>query len=276
MNKKNQMVTERKLKLDGHAHVFTTSLPLMGGRRYSPEKDALPEEYFARLKDSELDGALLVQPSFLGTDNSYMLQVMEQAQQTVDGPVLYGVAMLDPNAPYEQMCSLKERGIIGVRLNLVERDIPDFSDEEWKVFMNSFEKLNWHLEVHIEGDRQIEFVDKVPFAGNLMIDHFGLPASNDQLKSNLDDLISKNKFSSIYTKISGAYRVFPQDSFEESAANCHKYAETLKEALGSDNLIWGSDWPWTRHEKGQSYTDCAKWGELWLGAEYATMPAELL
>lgn len=275
MNKKNQSVTERKIILDGHAHVFTTSLPLMKGHRYAPEAEALPETYFKTLKSANFDGAVLVQPSFLGTDNSYMLQVIEAAEKD-DGLALYGVAVLDPEISFEEMHTLQEKGIIGVRLNLVDCEMPNFRDQKWSSFLNQFERLGWHLEIHVEGKRLLDFVNDVPYKGYLVIDHFGLPSSEKQLEDNIDGILLLHKFKDVFVKISGAYRVFPDMTFKQSANSCLPLIEILIEKIGSNNLIWGSDWPWTRHEKGQHYCDCVQWGNSWLGPDFATFPEQLL
>ncbi|WP_417798256.1 amidohydrolase family protein [Terasakiella pusilla] len=264
------------LNLDAHAHVYTHDLPMKGDRLYSPKEEAVPETYFSYLKDSALDGALLVQPSFFGTDNSYMLDVMTKAKETEGAPTFYGVVVVDPDISMDEMRAMKAQGVIGVRLNLVERPLPEFSQPLWQSFLAAFLELNWHLEVYIEAARLPEFAQMVPFAGNLVVDHFSLPTSPEQLSENLQQLLALEKFTDIFVKLSGAYRVFPQDSFEESAEKCTAYAGQLVELLGRDNLLWGSDWPWTRNDTGQSYSDCVRWGKVWLGEGFARFPQKLL
>ncbi|VCY86523.1 hypothetical protein BANRA_05262 [Escherichia coli] len=57
---------------DTHAHVFVRGLPLAEHCRYVPDYDATPESYLTHLDRFGIDVGILVQPSFLGTDNHYM------------------------------------------------------------------------------------------------------------------------------------------------------------------------------------------------------------
>lgn len=65
--------------VDAHAHVFARSLALTPDRRYAPQADALLEDYLAHLDTHGLHAGVLIQPSFLGTDNRYMLDAIRQA-----------------------------------------------------------------------------------------------------------------------------------------------------------------------------------------------------
>ena len=66
---------------DGHAHVFQAGLPLEPDRRYTPDYTASLKVYLRLLQQNGLDGGLLVQPSFLGTDNAFLLSALEAARQ---------------------------------------------------------------------------------------------------------------------------------------------------------------------------------------------------
>ena len=87
-------------------------------RLYTPNCDAFPEDLFSLLSKYGLDGALLVQPSFLGADNSYLLKVLEDYFYSTD-ITLRGVVVLDPLTPVDAawLKELDEMGIVGARLN---------------------------------------------------------------------------------------------------------------------------------------------------------------
>src|SRR3954447_5853788 len=55
---------------DCHAHVFKRGLKLADVRRYAPDYDATPQDYLRVLDENGMARGVLVQPSFLGTDNS--------------------------------------------------------------------------------------------------------------------------------------------------------------------------------------------------------------
>ncbi|WP_193494617.1 amidohydrolase family protein [Nitrincola alkalisediminis] len=42
------------------------------------------------------------------------------------------------------------------------------------------------------------------------------------------------------------------------------YTHALLAYLGSDRLVWGSDWPWTRHEQKHTYAETLKWLSSWV------------
>ena len=52
---------------------------MVAGRRYTPDYDASLDDYAALLVENHLGGGLLVQPSFLGSDNSFLLESLSRA-----------------------------------------------------------------------------------------------------------------------------------------------------------------------------------------------------
>src|SRR5689334_232395 len=77
--------------IDSHAHVFSRGLKLAATRRYAPDYDATLAEYLNHLGAHGLSHGVLVQPSFLGTDNSYLLAALRQVPER-----LRGVVVLEP------------------------------------------------------------------------------------------------------------------------------------------------------------------------------------
>ena len=64
--------------VDSHAHVFERGFPLASRRRHAPEYDALLDDYLALLDTRDISHGVLVQPSFLGTDNSYFVGALRR------------------------------------------------------------------------------------------------------------------------------------------------------------------------------------------------------
>ena len=71
--------------IDTHAHVFARGLTLAEGRRYAPDYDAPVEDYLRRLDENGLSHGVLVQPSFLGTDNGFMLDALRRHPDRLRG-----------------------------------------------------------------------------------------------------------------------------------------------------------------------------------------------
>ena len=79
------------LAVDSHAHVFLQGLALADTRRHTPDYDAPLTQYLGLLDAHGLSHGVLVQPSFLGTDNSHLVQALRAAPAR-----LRGVAVVDP------------------------------------------------------------------------------------------------------------------------------------------------------------------------------------
>ena len=103
----NKLMNIADGRFDGHAHVFDTSLRLTASRRYSPTHNALPQYYFDLLQTHGLDGGILVQPSFLGTNNSYLLNVLHEAS-LADELTMRGVIVVDPDINDVELARLKK------------------------------------------------------------------------------------------------------------------------------------------------------------------------
>ncbi|MDM4329385.1 amidohydrolase family protein [Klebsiella oxytoca] len=234
------------MHFDTHAHVFTTGLPLAEHCRYVPEYDATPAQYLAQLDRHHIDKAILIQPSFLGTDNSYMLEAIRQSPDR-----FYGVAVIDPDTPLCAMETLKQQGIIGVRLNLIGQELPDLTMPVWQRHLRHINALGWHIELHRPA------ADLVPLLGVLLaadvkivIDHFGLPAGKDN-DPGFIYLIKYAETGKIWVKISASYR---NGSAQKPTDNTEMLMPLLLKHFGAERLLWGSDWPHTRYEDRMTYT----------------------
>ncbi|CAH5399769.1 amidohydrolase family protein [Klebsiella oxytoca] len=234
------------MHFDTHAHVFTTGLPLAEHCRYVPEYDATPAQYLAQLDRHHIDKAILIQPSFLGTDNSYMLEAIRQSPDR-----FYGVAVIDPDTPLCAMETLKQQGIIGVRLNLIGQELPDLTMPVWQRHLRHINALGWHIELHRPA------ADLVPLLGVLLaadvkivIDHFGLPAGKDN-DPGFIYLLKYAETGKIWVKISASYR---NGSAQKPTDNTEMLMPLLLKHFGAERLLWGSDWPHTRYEDRMTYT----------------------
>src|ERR1700704_4906010 len=59
--------------IDAHAHVFVRGLKLAMDARYAPDYDASWETLLSLAAANGVGRAVILQPSFLGFDNSYLL-----------------------------------------------------------------------------------------------------------------------------------------------------------------------------------------------------------
>lgn len=231
--------------IDSHAHVFHRDLSLAPDRRYAPDYDAPLEAYLAELDKAGLDHGVLVQPSFLGADNSYLVECLARA-----GGRLRGIAVLDPTTPADELHALDRAGVVGIRLNLVGRPLPDLDAIAWRDFLARIAALGWQVEL------QRQAADLPALACRLrdhdltiVLDHFALP---DPARGVADpafaDVLKLGASGRVWVKLSGPYRNGPHGRAFAGAAY-----PRLRDAFGLDRLMWGSDWPHTQFEAMETY-----------------------
>jgi predicted TIM-barrel fold metal-dependent hydrolase len=239
----------RALTVDTHAHVFRRGLPLAPGARYTSDYDATPADYIAQLDANGMSHGVLVQISFLGTDNSYILDAIKAS-----GGRLKGIAVVEPTMTLAEMRVLDAAGIVGVRLNLVGRPIPDFSAAPWPEHLKAVAALGWQVEIHREAKDLPAIVTPLLAAGvNVVVDHFGRYDG----ALGIDDpgfryLLTQGASKRLWVKVSAAYRNGKDGAGEAAALKAYPL---LRDALGLDRLLFGSDWPHTTFEKTVNFAN---------------------
>ena len=228
--------------IDSHAHVFVRGLPLAPQRRHAPDHDATLADYLALLDAHGVSHAVLVQPSFLGTDNSFLLAALRAAPQR-----LRGVAVVAPGIDEAALQALADSGICGIRLNLLGLPLPDLAQPDWQHLLARVRALDWHVEVHRPAQDLGLAAQPVLDAGcRLVVDHFGLPGNHGVS----DWLLQAAAGGRTWVKLSAAYRSWRG----ASGPQARESAQTLLQAFGPRRLLWGSDWPHTQHRERVDYS----------------------
>ncbi|SME93708.1 Predicted metal-dependent hydrolase, TIM-barrel fold [Tistlia consotensis] len=229
--------------LDAHAHVFDLSGPLASGRRYTPRRPAPVADYLALLDAVGIGRALLVQPSFLGSDNRFLLRALAAL------PARFrGVAVVEPDCPEPALAELRARGVVGLRLNILERPAELGLTAAEVGLARRAAGLGLHLELHCRGGALPRLLDRLERAGvdRLVVDHYGRP---DPARGLADPgfrrLLDSGPAGPAWVKLSGPYRC--------GGVPTEPYLDALAERLGPGRLVWGSDWPWTQHEDGRDF-----------------------
>lgn len=249
---------------DGHAHIFETGLPMVENRRYTPAKDALLSDYADALRMAGLDGGILVQPSFLGTDNSYMLRAL-RSRFLGETVILRGVAVLPPTASFDEVARMDEAGIIGLRFNLFGVGTLDASYfDPWKPLLNRVSDMGWHVELHCEGHALVGLLPMLlDRAERVVVDHFGLPDPADPMTCPGQSALLSAPAHRVFVKTSAPFRVFRGHNSDKAAGLCIPILRRLLDRLGPDHLLWGSDWPWTQFEDRHTFGSAAGWADMW-------------
>ncbi len=243
-----------KLGFDCHAHAYGP-VKNVKESNYSPSRPAPLLDWQKNLESCRLSGGVLVQPSFLGNDNRQLLEMLAKLDHSYRG-----VVQLAKETTLEEIAALDAAGIVGVRWNLIEgrSALPNLSDPQWIDFLDHLKAMDWHLELHLEGNRLPEIFPALHEHGvKLVIDHIGLPVDAAPLQDpGCRLLLEAGQAERTWVKLSAPYR--------SPVINLKPHVQALLDHLGRDRLVWGSDWPWTRHEDKHTYRDTYGWLSDWI------------
>jgi len=242
---------------DCHAHSFPIG-PFSAQARYRPPYAASLSDWRRLLANAGMTGGVLVQPSFLGDENRHLLTAL-----TALGPYFRGVADVGLAADEERLQRLRERGVAGLRWNLLGRpELPSRQDPRVERQLELLAQLGLHLQLHVEGQRLPPLLAELrglPFP--VVIDHFGRPDDADPVRDPAAVAIgaAARAGSEIWVKLSAPYRA--------GAERLERHVDALIETVGKDRLVWGSDWPWTQYEGRTTYSDLLDRLRQWLPDE---------
>jgi predicted TIM-barrel fold metal-dependent hydrolase len=244
---------------DCHFHVFSATSPAAAGARYRPPYAARLEDWAARREAAGVTHGVIVQPSFFGTDNAETL-----AAVGADPGRLRAVVVVDPGFGAEALARLHAAGARAIRLNLKgQADLAPWARAEWRALYDRVHALGWHVEVHVDTGRVPEIAPA--FAGSpvaVVLDHFGTPGpSRESQEATFSAAATLARSRPVWVKLSGPYRL--------AGADPALLAARWLDAVGEANLVWGSDWPWTNHERENDYGHLREALDAWVGSTRA-------
>jgi predicted TIM-barrel fold metal-dependent hydrolase len=232
------------LACDCHAHICgpQSVYGYIPERIYTPPEALLPA-YRHLLATLGCARAVLVQPSFHGTDNRAMLAAMREA-----GDRFRGVAVLADDASERDIAALHDAGVRGARLNIV-----DVKSGKGELPLERIERLaarikmfGWHIEFLMHVD---EFPDLDVTLGRLPVGcvfgHLGYVRTDKGIHTpGFQALLRLMRAGRAWVKLTGPYRI---STGPLPHADTNAFAHALVEAA-PDRLVWGSDWPHVKTE----------------------------
>ncbi|MET9556604.1 amidohydrolase family protein [Streptomyces sp. NPDC006645] len=221
---------------DTHFHVFEP------GYAHVPEPlytfpDGTLEQYLAVTRHLGIRRTVLVQPTYYGTDNTLLLDVLRAA-----GPDCRGVARVEEDVDARELDRLHTAGVRAIRLDLFAR--AGWPTADIVAYVRRMAALarprGWHLQFYAPGT---VVRDLLPFLADLedrfVIDHMGYMKESDGLtRADFDRLLRVMDGGRCYIKLSGPYRIAKDRPLS--------VVEPIGRALVAarpDRLVWGSDWP---------------------------------
>ncbi|MEM9107110.1 MAG: amidohydrolase family protein [Pseudomonadota bacterium] len=242
-------------QFDCHAHVYET-VAAISRARYVPKVPAPLCAWKEKLNRQKLAGGVIVQVSFLGTDNTELCNALEG----LDLEKYAGVAVVPLDVTEQELDRLVRIGVRGVRWNLVgTSDLPNSGSIPCQRFFEMLRARGLHLELHLEGPRLASQLPVLADQGlDIVIDHFGLPSEplprEDPMIKAVESLKDR---SNLFFKFSAPYR---------TPFNVRPHGEELLNLLKDGHVAWGSDWPHTQYEDSevefQVQTFAAHWSAV--------------
>ena len=242
-----------QMSVDSHFHVFEAGQSVPEAR-YSPNYTATLHDWQNAAQQVGVTHGVLVQTSFTGTDNTYLLKHLRQHPDT-----LRGVAVVAHSASYAQLADLHRQGVRGIRLNLAGQShdmaIWQTAHQLWDALL----RLGWHVELHTDMGALPSVLAAVPKEVPVVVDHFAKP----EQASTYDETVLAVRArtadgASVSIKLSAAYRL-------KSELQPQSLAALWQGELGNNALLWGSDWPCTNFEAKADYAALYAALQHWLG-----------
>ena len=224
---------------DCHMHVFGpfARYPLAAERAYNVEEAPLAAH--ERMKAQVgLERTVLVQASGYGMDNRAMLDALDRL-----GSRGRAVAVVTLDVSSDELRAMHERGVRGVRLNLLtlgSRHSGDPSDL-LRRYGKLVAPLGWHVQVFISGPMLVamqEAIRRCPVP--VVVDHMGMPDAAQALSQpGFQALLKLMQEKHVWAKLAGADRITRSSGRLRDAV---PFMRALVDAA-PQRLVWGSDWP---------------------------------
>ena len=247
------------LRVDCHVHIIDPQrFPYVDGRQ-PPSGETGDRATLTRLlSGNAMTHALLVQPSFYGTDNGAMLDAL-----ALGGGRFKGIAVVAPETSETDLAALEAKGVVGVRFNLVQGQPDALLRPGAERFLARLASRGWFVEVMADTDTWAKIAGVLAASGvRLLIDHMGAP----ELARGLDQpgfraVLDLGRETDAVVKLSTTRRLtghpFPFDDIE-------MFAAALVTTFGVDRCVWGSNWPLIERNPGGGYAGLLALLEGWL------------
>ena len=236
--------------IDAHAHVWDRTCRFIEGARYHPDYEAPIDTYLRVLDSQKTEKAVLVQPSFLGTDNTYLLAALRAHPGR-----LRGIVVVDPNASDAALDEMTAAGVIGLRYNLLSLPPSAIAAPAYRALSRRAAARSWWIEVQAMGPDWPVVLETLADIPRLMVDHLGRPSGPEC--PGLARLLG-HPAGRLAIKLSAPYR--------QTVRDIRPVARALIEHVGPGRCLWGSDWPWTQYEGRHGYAGCLAWLNDWTTA----------
>ncbi|MCC7165291.1 MAG: amidohydrolase [Anaerolineae bacterium] len=232
------------MTIDAHLHIWraTSTYPNRSATHVSPYSDVPLELLREYMDEYGIVGAVLVQPLFPGSDNSYVADCAMREPKN-----FAAVCVVDPRLPdaaQKLRYWVEERGCKGIRLR------PRLAGEQ-SAFGDPCTFPLWERAVVSNAVVSVlanpehlpildTLADRFPEA-TIVVDHYAHPdVSAGVDATEFQNLLALARFPNVYVKATGYY-YFSREKYPWQ--DCWQYARAVYEAFGARRMLWGSDFP---------------------------------
>jgi 2-pyrone-4,6-dicarboxylate lactonase len=232
--------------VDAHCHVFGpgAQFAFAPERKYTP-CDAGKDSLFALRDHLGFDKNVVVQATCHGADNSALLDALAHSKGKARGVVTVKRSITD-----EQLLSMHQAGVRGVRFNFVKRLVDFTPKEELIEIAQRIAPLGWHVVIYFEAvdlTQLWDFFTALPTT--VVVDHMGRPDVSKPVEGPEFNLFLRllQEHPNVWSKVSCPERLSitgpraldgQQNAYQDVILFARKVV-----SLFPDRVLWGTDWP---------------------------------
>ena len=243
--------------IDAHVHVWTSDLeryPIHPPYRVDDMQPAsfTPEQFLAHAHPSGIRRAVLIQMSFYGVDNRYMLESMRRFPG-----VFSGVAVVDEHAPElsGMVRTLRTAGVRGFRIHPGPKGVAVWMDSAGMARLWASGADQGLALCPLINAAALPALDRMcqryPRT-RVVIDHFARIGTDGRMRQEeVDALCRLARHRHTYVKLSAFYALGKKKPPYTDLAPMIRH---LRDTFGAQRLMWASDCPY-QVEPGHSYAE---------------------
>ena len=234
--------------LDAHVHVWVQNpdrypWQVIGG--YIPETEAPVEALLAVMDAARVDGAVLVQPTPYGWDNSYLLDCARRYPDRFRTVCL--VNPLTEEGAVNLKCLVSEFRIAGVRINWNLHPTSIWQANPYHLSLwETISELNLPVCLQMTSDQiglLAELAGKYPQV-RIVIDHLGRPRRGGQPSDPaFAQFLGLAQRANIHVKLSGLNYYSDQQA---PYRDVWQLVQSVYRQFGAQRCMWGSDFPFVQ------------------------------
>jgi 2-pyrone-4,6-dicarboxylate lactonase len=226
---------------DTHMHAFGPPdlYPSVMTPRYDHPGGGL-QQYTSVAAALAIERMVIVQPSFYGTDNSFLLKALE----IIGAPARGVITLPDTEVASDMLENLHERGVRGLRLDFFKmQDLGAGKSEYLQALRRAAgvaRSIGWHVELYSPGVVLRDLTEHLAEIGvSVSVDHMGYMKGGYGLTdADFKRFVDTAKSGQVWVKLTGPYRL----SSDADWQHADEMARALIEAAPG-RMLWGTDWP---------------------------------